>query len=202
MPEAENHEIRGHWQRCYNSVIEIGSDGAQSQIIPVTASFVRRPSKYEASSIDSGLSGLSTSASDSKVTSYCGYYERFYCGCIRDANSSYSSTSHRSLPTPTQQTYNRVPQLHLATEAPGTKENMWSIGNASPGHGNGYMAPKLAIRNFSWWDIEAKNHIVFHEVLWNFHSSCDSDGFRRDYYCGVIGNLNSMIGVEGLNNTD
>jgi hypothetical protein len=144
-PKTENYEIGGYRQQRYNSVIGIGTDGTRSQMPPVTTSFARRPSNYEGSSIDSGLSGMSTSSSDSKLTSDSGYSSQGFYGGIRDApNSSHSYATHRSLPTPTQQTYDRAPQSYSAVDNSGMKENMWTMGNGSAGHGHGYLAPQWA----------------------------------------------------------
>lgn len=142
--KTENYEMGGYRQQRYNSVIGIGSDTTRSQMPPVPSSFARRPSNYEGSSVDSGLSALSASSSESKLTSDSGYSSQgFYGGGVRDsANSSQSYTPLRSLPTPTQQSYDRAGQSYSAIENPGMKENMWSIGNSSASHG--HWAPQWA----------------------------------------------------------
>jgi hypothetical protein len=107
----------------------------------VTTNVARRPSNYEqGSSIDPGLSGLSSSSSDSRLNNDSSYSSQgFYGGGLRDSRSSHNYTMHRSLPTPTQHTYDRVPQSYSAVDNSGIKESMWSIGNASTGHGH-YIA--------------------------------------------------------------
>jgi hypothetical protein len=144
-PKTESYEIGGYRQQRYNSVVGLGTDGNRSQMPAVTTSFARRPSNYEGNSIDSGLSAMSSSSSDSKLTSDSGYSSQgFYSAGIRDAaNSSHSYTTQRSLPTPTQQTYDRAPQSYSAVENSGMKDSMWSMGNTSAGHGH-YLAPQWA----------------------------------------------------------
>jgi hypothetical protein len=140
-PKTENHDINGYRQQRYNSVIGIGSDGSRGQMPAVTTNVARRPSNYEqGSSIDPGLSGLSSSSSDSRLNNDSSYSSQgFYGGGLRDSRSSHNYTMHRSLPTPTQHTYDRVPQSYSAVDNSGIKESMWSIGNASTGHGH-YIA--------------------------------------------------------------
>lgn len=139
-PKTENYEIGGYRQQRYNSVIGIGSEANRANIPPVTTSFARRPSNFEqGSSIDSGLSGMSSSSSDSKLTTDSGYQSQGFYGGLRDNTNSQHYTTHRSLPTPTQPTFDRPsPQAYSAVDS---KDNMWSMGNSSAGHGH-YMAPQ------------------------------------------------------------
>lgn len=131
--KTENYELGGYRQQRYNSVIGIGSEASRTHIPPVSTNFARRPSNFEqGSSIDSGLSGMSSSSSDSKLTTDSGYSSQGYYGGLQD-----STNSHRSLPTPTQ----HPTQSYPTVENTNMKENMWSIGNASAGHGH-YIAPQ------------------------------------------------------------
>lgn len=145
-PKTESYELGGYRQQRYNSVIGIGSEASRTHIPPVTTNFARRPSNFEqSSSIDSGLSGMSSSSSDSKLTTDSGYSSQgFYGGGLRDNNHSQNYTTHRALPTPTQQSgYDRPPTqpYSVVDGATNMKENMWSMGNASAGHGH-YIAPQ------------------------------------------------------------
>ncbi|KAH8799019.1 Gti1/Pac2 family protein [Hyaloscypha sp. PMI_1271] len=141
-PKTESYDLGGYRQQRYSSIIGIGSDTARSQMPSVTTNFARRTSNSEhAGSMDSGISGVSSSSSDSKLTNDSGYSSQGFYGGLRDTgNSSHNYTHHRSLPTPTHQsTYDRasVPS-YSAPYSSNIKENMWPIGNASAGHGH-YM---------------------------------------------------------------
>jgi Gti1/Pac2 family transcription factor len=142
-PKTENYDLGGHRQQRYNSVIGLSSDSGRSQMPPVATNFARRPSNFEqSSSLDSGLSGVSSSSSDSKLTNDSGYSSQGFYGSLRDTSSnSHNYTHHRSLPTPTHQpTYDRAPApSYSALDGSSLKENMWPIGNASTGHGH-YLA--------------------------------------------------------------
>jgi len=140
---AEIYDLGGYRQQRYDSVISIAPDTTRSQMPPVTSNSARRPSNFEqASSMDSGLSGVTSSSLDSKLTNASGYTPQgSYSGLRGKNNNSHNSTHPRSLPTPTHQpTYDRAPaQSYSALDSSNTKENMWPIGNASAGHGH-YMA--------------------------------------------------------------
>jgi hypothetical protein len=141
-PKTENYDLGGYRQQRYNSVIGLNSDTARSQMPSVATNFARRPSNFEqTSSLDSGISGVSSTSSDSKLTNDSGYASQGFYGGIRDTSSNtHNYTHHRSLPTPTHQpTYDRAPvSSYSALDNPNFKENMWPIGNASAGHGH-YM---------------------------------------------------------------
>jgi hypothetical protein len=141
-PKTENYDFRGYRQQRYHSVIGISSDTTRSQMPSVTTNFAQRPSNFrQSSSMDSGLSGVSSSSSDSKVTNDSGYSSQGFYSSLRDtSNNSHNYANNRSLPTPTHQpTYNRAPaQSYSALDNSNIKENMWPIGNASAGHGH-YM---------------------------------------------------------------
>lgn len=142
-PKTESYDLGGYRQQRYHSVIGISADTARSHMPPVTTNFARRPSNFEqASSMDSGLSGVSSSSSDSKLTNDSGYSSQGFYGGLRDtSNNSHSYTHHRSPPTPTHQpTYDRAPTpSYSALDNSNIKENMWPIGNASTGHAH-YMS--------------------------------------------------------------
>ncbi|CAL3965966.1 hypothetical protein PZA11_002772 [Diplocarpon coronariae] len=144
--KPESFEVGGYRPQRYNSVIGIGSE-ARAQVPPVTTTFARRPSNYEqGGSADSGLSGISATSSDSKLTSDSGYASQgFYSGMRDSATTPHSYTGHRSLPTPTHQTtFDRIPpQTYTPVESPSLKQEMWSMGNSSSGHAH-YMAPQWA----------------------------------------------------------
>lgn len=144
-PKTENYELSGYRPQRYNSVIGIGSEASRAHVPPVTTNFARRPPSFEqGGSIDSGLSGMSSSSSDSKLTTDSGYSSQgFYSGGLRDTTNSQNYTTHRSLPTPTHQTGYERPQSgpYSAVENSNMKENMWPMSNASTGHGH-YIAPQ------------------------------------------------------------
>ncbi|KAK0100101.1 hypothetical protein ONS95_013087 [Cadophora gregata] len=146
--KSESYDAGAYRTQRYNSVIGIGSDPSRAQVPPVTTNFARRSSNYDqGGSVDSGLSGMSSSSSDSKLTNDSGYSSQgFYGGGMRDSNPSHSYSA-RSLPTPTHQTtFERVPsQSYSGPETP-KSENMWLGhpglgGNSSVGHGH-YIAPQ------------------------------------------------------------
>jgi hypothetical protein len=141
--KTEHYDLGGYRQQRYNSVIGIGSDATRLQIPPVITNFARRPSNFEQpSSIDSGISGISSSSLDSKLTNDSGYSSQGFYGGLRDSsNTSHNYMAHhRSLPTPTHQpTYERVSVPSYSTlDSSNLKENIWPIGNTSTGHGH-YM---------------------------------------------------------------
>jgi Gti1/Pac2 family transcription factor len=143
-PKTENFDLGGYkQQQRYNSVIGISSDPSRSQIPPVTNHFARRASNFEqSSSVDSGLSGISSTSVDSKITNDSGYSSQGYYGNLRDAtNTPHSYGGQRSLPTPGQQAVYDRPSGHSYPPSgnPDIKENMWPMGNASTGHGH-YIA--------------------------------------------------------------
>jgi len=141
-PKTETYDLGGYRQQRYNSMIGINSDSSrsQTQMPSTTTNIARRHSNFEqASSMDSGLSGVSSSSSDSKLTDDSGYSSQgFYSGLRDSSNTSHIYTHHRSLPTPTHQpTYDRAPaQSYSALDSSNIKENVWPIGNASAGHGH------------------------------------------------------------------
>jgi hypothetical protein len=131
----ENYEMAGYRQR-YGSVPGIGHE-AQTQA-PPAAAFVRRPSSFEQNSLDSALSGISTSSSDSKLTNDSGYASQSFYSNSTPSQSNYPT--HRSLPTPNQQpNYDRpAGQPYQAVDNSSGRDNMWNVGNSSTGHGH-YM---------------------------------------------------------------
>jgi hypothetical protein len=138
--KTENYGLGGYRQQRYNSVIGIGSRSTRTQMPPVTTNFARRSSTFDqGSSIDSGLSGISSSSPDSKLTNDSGCSSQGFFGTLRDTTNSFST--HRSLPTPTQQIgSDRVPaHSYSRVDGSNVKENVWPMGNASSGHGH-YMA--------------------------------------------------------------
>jgi hypothetical protein len=138
--KTENYDLGGYRQQRYNSVIGIGSGSTRTQMPPVTTNFARRSSTFDqGSSIDSGLSGISSSSPDSKLTNDSGCSSQGFFGTLRDTTNSFST--HRSLPTPTQQIgSDRVPaHSYSRVDGSNVKENVWPMGNASSGHGH-YMA--------------------------------------------------------------
>jgi Gti1/Pac2 family transcription factor len=141
--KTENYDIGGYRQQRYNSVIGNPSDTGRSRMPSVTTNFAHRPSNFEqAGSMDSGISGVSASSSDSKLTNDSGYSSQGFYGSLRDtSNNSHNYTHHRALPTPSHQpTYDRAhAPSYSALDSSNIKENMWPIGNASAGHGH-YMA--------------------------------------------------------------
>jgi hypothetical protein len=141
--KTENYGIGGYRQQRYNSVIRIPSDTGRSQMPSVTTNFAHRPSNFEqASSMDSGISGISASSSDSKLTNDSGYSSQGFYGSLRDtSNNSYNYTHHRALPPPPPQPpYDRAhAPSYSALDSSNIQENMWQIGNASAGHGH-FMA--------------------------------------------------------------
>ncbi|KAN0103033.1 Gti1/Pac2 family domain containing protein [Hyaloscypha variabilis] len=141
--KTEHCDLGGYRQQRYNSVIGIGSDATRSQIPPLITNFARHPSNFEQpSSMDSGISGISSSSLDSKLTNDSGYSSQGFYGGLRDSsNTSHNYTAHhRSLPTPTHRpTYERVSVPSYSTlGSSNIKENIWPIGNTSTGHGH-YM---------------------------------------------------------------
>jgi hypothetical protein len=138
--KTENNDLGGYRQQRYNSVIGIGSESTRTQMPLVTTNFARRSSTIDQGNpIDSGLSGISSSSSDSKLTNDSGYSSQGFFGTLRDTTNSFST--HRSLPTPTQQIgFDRAPtHVYSTVDSSNVKENVWPMGNASSGHGH-YMA--------------------------------------------------------------
>jgi hypothetical protein len=137
---TENYELGGYRQQRYNSVIGISSDAGRSQMPSVTTNFIRRPPNFEqASSMDSGISGLSSLSSDSKLTNDSGYSSQAFYIDLRDtSNNSHGYTHHRALPSPAHQSiYDRVPfSSYSALDGSNIKEIMRQIGNTSTGHGH------------------------------------------------------------------
>jgi Gti1/Pac2 family transcription factor len=143
VSKSENLELGGYRQQRYNSVIGISSDPNRSQIPAITANFPRRPSNFEQGSVDSGVSGVSSSSTDSKFSNDSGYASQGFYG-IREnsANTTNNYTLQKSLPTPTQHAaYDRPGHAFSGVDNTGLKENMWPMGNSSAGHGH-YMAPQ------------------------------------------------------------
>ena len=144
-PKNENYDMGGYRQQRYNSVIGINSDSNRSQMPSVNTNFTRRPSSYDQSgSVDSGISGISAGSNDSKLTNDSGHSSTVFYGTLKDApNTQHNYTTQRSLPTPTiQNPYDRRPtDSYGHMEAPVKSENLWSVGNASTGHGH-YMTPQ------------------------------------------------------------
>ena len=138
----ESYDMGSYRPQRYNSVIGITSDSNRSQMPAVNTNFTRRPSNYEQSgSVDSGISGISTSSNDSKLTTDSGYSTASLYGPPRESpNSQHNYTAQRSLPTPTLQTpYDK--QVINSYGHIEKSESMWSMGNASAGHAH-YMAPQ------------------------------------------------------------
>jgi hypothetical protein len=138
--KTENYDLSGYRQQRYNSVIGIGSESTRTQMPLVTTNFARRSSTLDqGSSIESGLSGISSSSSGSKLTNDSGYSSQGFFGTLRDMTSSFST--HRALPMLTQQIgFERAPtHVYSTVDSSNVKENVWPMGNASSGHGH-YMA--------------------------------------------------------------
>ncbi|CAD6502200.1 BgTH12-02439 [Blumeria graminis f. sp. triticale] len=135
--KTENYELGGYRQQRYNSVSSVPSDLTRGHMPAAAASFARRSSNYEqASSIDSGIS---TSSSDSKLTNDSGYSSQGYFSGLREP----SYAPQRSLPTPTQASYDRAPApIYHAVDGSTLKDTMWSMGNVSAGHGHFMNTPQ------------------------------------------------------------
>jgi hypothetical protein len=138
--KTEKYDLGVYRQQRYNAVIGIRSESTRPQTVPVTTNFARCSSNFDqGSSIDSGLSGISSATSDSKLTNDSGYPSQGFFGTLRNTtNIPHSYSIHRSLPTPTQQIgFNRAP-THSCTglEDSNAKEKVWLMGNASAGHGH------------------------------------------------------------------
>jgi hypothetical protein len=89
--KSENYDASGYRPQRYNSVISIGSDAFRSQMPPVTTNFTRRPLNYgQGSAADSGLSSISSSSFDSKLTSDSSYslFQRLLWWSERDHEHS------------------------------------------------------------------------------------------------------------------
>ena len=143
-PKSENYDLGGYRQQRYNSVIGISSDPSRSQIPALTTNFTRRQSNFEqGGSVDSGISGVSSASTDSKLSNDSGYASQGFFGLRENPNSAQNFSLQKSLPTPTQQngSYDRPALTYSGVESPGLKENMWPMGNSSAGHGH-YMAPQ------------------------------------------------------------
>jgi hypothetical protein len=143
-PKSENYDLGGYRQQRYNSVIGISSDPSRSQIPALTTNFARRPSSFEqGGSVDSGISGVSSASTDSKISNDSGYTSQGFFGLRENSNSTQNFSLPKSLPTPAQQNgaYDRPAHTYSGVESPGLKENMWPMGNSSAGHGH-YMAPQ------------------------------------------------------------
>jgi hypothetical protein len=142
-PKSENYELGGYRQQRYHSAVSTGSDAAGAQMPSVNTNFARRSSNFgPASSVDSGISGMSAGSGDSKLTTDSGYSSQGFYGNFRDTtNTQHSYTIQRSLPTPTLQAANDRPNTHHypPMENASSKENIWPMGNASAGHAH-YMA--------------------------------------------------------------
>ncbi|KAE8447362.1 hypothetical protein EG329_010776 [Mollisiaceae sp. DMI_Dod_QoI] len=142
--KTENYDLGGYRQQRYNSIIGIVNESGRAHIPLVTTNFERRPSNFEqGSSVESGLSGMSSSSSDSKFTTDSGCSSQGFYDGPRITTNSQNYTTNRSLPTPIQQTVYERPstQSYSAIDNAGMKENVWPVGNASAGHGH-YIAPQ------------------------------------------------------------
>ncbi|CAG8981614.1 hypothetical protein HYALB_00009493 [Hymenoscyphus albidus] len=137
----------GAYRPRYNSVVPgMNSESSRDQITPVSTQFQRRSSIYDqTSSTDSGLSGISTTSADSKVSNDSGYASQGFYGSYREgghAPQNFPLQPARSLPTPHQHpSFDRPAHAYSGVESPSLKENIWPMGNASAGHGH-YMAPQ------------------------------------------------------------
>lgn len=132
----DNYELGGYRQQRYNSVSGVPSDLTRGHMPAAAASYARRSSNYEqASSIDSGIS---TSSTDSKLTNDSGYSSQGYFG-LREA----SYAPQRSLPTPTQVSYDRAPApIYHTVDGSALKDTMWSMGSVGAGHGHFMNTPQ------------------------------------------------------------
>ncbi|RDW70201.1 hypothetical protein BP5796_08598 [Coleophoma crateriformis] len=123
----------------FNSVIGISSDSSRAPMPAVSTNYPRRSSTAfeQSSSMDSAISGISSASVDSKMSNDSGYMSQgFYGGSLRDTNSTPQTfTPQRSLPTPTQQTFDRHSQGYPHLDS-ASKEHVWPMGNASAGHGH------------------------------------------------------------------
>lgn len=139
-PKSENLDFGGYRQQRYNSVIGISSDSNRSHIPAITTNIPRRASTFEHSSADSGISGVSSASTDSKLSSDSGYASQGFYGIRENAHTPNNYTFPKSLPTPTQHSAYERPPPHAFSpvENTGLKENMWPMGNSSAGHGHGH----------------------------------------------------------------
>jgi len=131
-PRQENYEMSGYRPR-YNSVAGISSD-TRSQM-PAGA-FARRPSNIEQNnSLDTGLSGISSSSSSTpRITNDPYLSQGYYNAAPSQQGYAAHRAAHRALPTPTQQFgFERTPQSYHSIES--GRENMWSLGTSSSPHG-------------------------------------------------------------------
>lgn len=145
-PKTDNYDQGGYRQERYNHVISLPSDTNRTQMPSVNTNFPRRTSNFEqGGSVDFGISGISSTSMDSKLTNDSGYSSTgFYNPPLRDTSSTpHNYATQRALPTPTlPPAYDRPTSHSFGTmDSPATKENMWPIGNASVGHGH-YIAPQ------------------------------------------------------------
>lgn len=114
-PKTENYELGSYRQQRYSSVIGIGTNTVRSQMLPVTTNFARRPSSFQqATSMNSGFSGISSSFSDLKLTTDSGYSSQcFYSGLKDTCHTAHNYTRHGSLPMPAHKpSYDRVNAEH------------------------------------------------------------------------------------------
>lgn len=141
-PKTDNYEMSsGYREQRHNSVIGISSDSNRGQFPALSTQFARRSSAYDQSSaVDSGMSQISSASVDSKISNDSGYASQgFYGGGYREnSHPSHNYSLQRSLPTPTQQhnSYDRPAQSYSGVDSPSLKQEMWSMGNASAGHGH------------------------------------------------------------------
>lgn len=141
--KSENYDLAGYRQQRYNSVTGVPSDTTRSHMPSVTSNFARRPSNYEqASTLESGISSNST---DSKISNESACAPQGMFNGLRDSSQNHSQNyiPQRSLPTPTQPTYERNPsQVYHPVDNPVLKDTIWSMGNVNNGHGHYMSAPQ------------------------------------------------------------
>ncbi|KAL3425771.1 Gti1/Pac2 family protein [Phlyctema vagabunda] len=144
-PEGFDHA--SYRQQRYHSVAGVGPDSSRAPMPAVSPHFARRSSSaFEHSgSMDSAMSGLSAGSIDSKLSTDSGYMSQsYYSGGVRESpNPPHHYTQQRSLPTPTQPSYDRpAPSVYPHLDNATSKESVWPpMGNTSTGHGH-YMAPQ------------------------------------------------------------
>ena len=149
---APKAEYEMNYRPRYHSTVGLGADAPREQIpSSIATQFARRASVYgEPNSGDSGLSGLSIASTESKLSNDSGYASQgFYNNSFRETShipQQYTIQPDRSLPSPNHQPsyerpqYERPHHSYGGVDGSSLKENMWSVGNASAGHGH-YIAP-------------------------------------------------------------
>ncbi|TVY33766.1 Global transcription regulator [Lachnellula subtilissima] len=140
-PKNENLDFGGYRQQRYNTVLGTSSDANRSQIPAISTNFPRRPSNFDQRSVDSGVSVISSSSTDSKLSNDSGYASQGYYGNRENAaNTTNIYALPKSLPiAPQHAAYDRPAHVFSDIDHAGLKENIGPMGNSSAGHGH-YMA--------------------------------------------------------------